>query len=89
MTRWDRARPGVVYTCGGCGRLIPAGSPVLVLILPGVSRVRYRCDAHTCAGAAPPDLPEVVVLDATREAATPVLVRGLLPLDWRRRSGAV
>jgi|KBSMisStaDraftv2_1062788.scaffolds.fasta_scaffold00291_49 hypothetical protein len=86
MTRWDRARPGVTYTCGGCGRLIETAKPVFVITLPGLKAFRYRCEV--CEGPAPPDLPELVVLIAQpRAIEPPVMFRQLLPLDFRRQSG--
>ena len=87
MTRWDRARPGVTYKCGGCDHLVQTGKPVFVIKLPGVTGERYRCEK--CQGPAPPDLPELPVLEERPRAAAepPVMFRQLLPLDWRRAAG--
>jgi hypothetical protein len=73
---WERL---IVPTlCGGCGRELDAGDPVLV-----ISRARgtakplrfVRCDR--CEGPAPPDLPPLVVRG---NAITPTPLRRLAPL---------
>jgi hypothetical protein len=56
MRAWNRV--AVPTFCGSCRALIPAEDPALFITLPGVKRVKIRC--QECEGAAPADLPELV-----------------------------
>ena len=82
MTAWTRAPFHIL--CGLCARVIRRGDPVLLLTLPGLTRVKRRCS--NCAGEAPPDLPAIV--EVVIPSPTPMVpVRRLagLPFDWKIR----
>lgn len=90
MRSWERI--AVATLCGGCGRTLMKGDPVLVIARPRATGkpLRFlRCDR--CEGPAPPDLPALVVRDNTI-AATPLKrLAPLLPLgtplaDFRARA---
>ena len=54
--------------CGYCvNRVIAKGEPVLFTTLPTVKRERVRC--VSCAGPAPPDLPERLEVAGVAEMA--------------------
>lgn len=79
MIRWTRAPAlGRIYTCGLCGRTIPAGAPMKVITIDRVARASIRCE---CDGPAPPDLPTLEQI-APPPAPAFVPLRHLLPLDW-------
>ena len=94
MTTWIRAT--VSTQCGACNAIIAIGQPAQYVRLPGIQRVRYRCEA--CAGPAPPDLPAVTdppavtLLAATTTAQSRAVfesaqaIAGRLPIDFRARA---
>jgi len=90
MKAWDRI--AVPTLCGGCGRTLAAGDPVLVITRPrGTAKaLRFlRCDR--CEGPAPPELPALVVRDNTITATPLRRLAPLLPLgtplaDFRARA---
>lgn len=49
-------------SCGLCASLIEAGAPVLRITVPNVRRTLIRC--VSCVGPAPPELPELVAIQA-------------------------
>lgn len=65
MRTWQRVDRHTL--CGGCGAVIPAGAPMLLMTISTVKRARWRCVG--CAGEAPPDLPATVVSSTRVETA--------------------
>lgn len=63
------ARVPTARFCGYCRppRTIEKGEPAMLIKLPGVSRPLARC--QSCAGEAPPELPERVVVAGVTELA--------------------
>jgi hypothetical protein len=80
VIEWTRLAIGA--RCGGCGRELEKGDPVLVRRISTMTRRFIRCT--TCEGPAPPDLPALIV---TRSAYEPInLTRfGILPMDFSRK----
>lgn len=58
---WERV--SVTAACGRCGKFLEQGDPVLVKTLPGLKRKLRRCE--DCAGPAPPNLPDPIMLSQT------------------------
>lgn len=76
--------------CGGCGRQLNAGDPVLVFVIARGSRPALRCvRCDRCEGPAPPDLPELVerigITPRPLTRVTPMLPLGTPLADWRAR----
>lgn len=53
--------------CGRCGQNLPEGTSAQEILLHGVKRKHYR--GECCAGAAPPDLPALPVLEPGHDEA--------------------
>ena len=63
MRTWERSVIG--FMCGNCAAMLPAGAPVLRLMMPNIKHVKVRC--ADCAGEpVPVDLPA----QAARAAVT-------------------
>jgi hypothetical protein len=74
MKAWKRAAATTPCggPCGGEGGQIEPGEPILVITIPGIDRVTFRC--RRCAGDPVPD-------DLT---AAPTRARQAAPLDMTR-----
>lgn len=83
MTRWMLAPDDCV--CGGScgGTTIRAHHPVQLVEIPGVKRVLMRCE--TCAGPAPPGLPDFT--DAPPAPRADAFVPLMSAAPHRTRSG--
>ena len=46
MRTWERSVIG--FMCGNCAAMLPAGAPVLRLMMPNIKHVKVRC--AECAG---------------------------------------
>lgn len=67
MQHWARVKRARI--CGGCGRTLAIGDPVLVITL---ARQVDKIRCATCNGPAPPDLPDY------RPGADPLQLPALL-----------
>ena len=89
MQTWERARVG--SHCGGCGRDVEVGDPILVFVIARGNRPArrfLRCAA--CDGPAPPDLPALVerinaITPRPMTRFPPVLPLGSPLADYRAR----
>lgn len=70
--------------CGLCGEVLELGTPVCVYEIGRVTRLRCA----ECEGSpAPPDLPELPVLDTTPVHLPFVRFQpDMLPLDWKQQA---
>jgi hypothetical protein len=86
MKAWCRA---VIDTyCGGCGRLVHQGDPMVAITFPKVRRRLWRCVSCADMGEPVPDLPPVIV-HAPIEGRPFVHIRtGLdaLPFDFKAKA---
>lgn len=86
MRTWRRA--SVPTLCGGCGRHVAKGDPLLELTFAGRRQPirRYRCSLWRCAEEAVPlDLPPLVARTAIPMTPLVHVASGVgtLPLDWK------
>src|SRR5262245_25790204 len=89
MREWKRA---VVHLlCGGCGRLVSPGEPVLVLTNPRIKHRSgrfFRCSLLKCADEAVPlELPRLPARLETKDSSSQAPFQPLrgLALDFGRR----
>ena len=86
MRTWKRADQA--FICGKCANAISAGAAMQVVTLPGITRMRIRCEA--CAdGKAPPTLGTMVVraTPANRDAGLTsirTMARSVNARDWKQ-----
>jgi len=81
---WKRVPSPLPRRCGCCGETIAVGIPACVYEIGRV--VAFRC--ATCEGSsAPPDLPELRVLDTAPMRLPFVRFQpDMLPLDWKQQA---
>jgi hypothetical protein len=88
MSPWARVPPGATVYCGGCGEPIAEGAPVYHIVVAHVTRPLVRCEG--CEGAAPPDLPPLVVAAPAPAPRRPLPaftpVAAIAAFDWRARA---
>ncbi len=88
MTRWSRATSETL--CGGFGptHTIPVGAPLFVIQLPGVKRVRFRCEV--CAGGpVPPDLPPLSEAPSQRRTKRMLRLAAKMRTDYKSLAAMV